>query len=276
MSWNILAHEYTQWNTPNGYIETKSEKQRRWSQCLTWLQILKSDIICLQEVTPAFIEYLLLNYKEGKTIFSELYEHFYEARTYPLDGKKKADGCLTLVRKDKFSVKGVNPIHFKNLLSNYDPRLALAVYIEPKYPSGSQTKSKDIVILNVHLDGTDYKIRYKQIIEAMDRALAPPPSSNIPLPSEFVVCGDFNEDNVTNMSQVLSKNYSLTRTVVDQNTSIFGIIDHIFTTLPKRNLGKIDIYPGNPKKEDGRLVAPPYLDDTFPSDHYILTQNVIF
>jgi len=276
MSWNILAHEYTRYNTDTGYTETQREKERRWSQCLLWLQLMKTDIVCLQEVTPSFIEYLLLNYKEEKKHFGDLYEQFYAARTYPQTGIQKADGCLTLIRKDKFNVTGANSIHFKNLLSDYDPRLALAVYIQPKAQSVSDKKSKDILILNVHLDSNASNIRHKQIIEAMERALALPPSSSIPLPSEFIVCGDFNEDNITNMSQVLSRNFSLTRTGVDQNTSIYGIIDHIFTTLPSRNRGKIDIYPPSPKREDGHLVAPPYLDDSFPSDHYILTQSVTF
>jgi len=66
MSWNVLAHEYTRYNTPTGSTETEREKQRRWLQCSTWLQMLRPDIVCLQEVTPSFIEYLVLNYKEEK------------------------------------------------------------------------------------------------------------------------------------------------------------------------------------------------------------------
>jgi len=197
---------------------------------------------------------------------------FFAARTYPKTGIAKADGCLTLIRKDKFTVKNVNPIHFKNLLSDYDPRLALAVYIQPKSQNvpdklNQKSKSKDILVLNVHLDGSDYKVRQKQIMEAVERAVL------FSAPSEFLVCGDFNEDNVKNMSQELSK-YSLIRIPLFQRTSIYGIIDHIYTNLPNEKLGKIELYPGIKGKEKN-VVHPPYLDDSFPSDHYILVQDVV-
>jgi len=269
MSWNVLAHEYTRYNTPSGNTETEKEKHRRWLECSTWLQMLKPDIVCLQEVTPSFIEYLLLNYKEEKQVFSDIYEQYFAARTYPKTGIEKPDGCLTMIRKDKFTVKHVNPIHFKNLLSDYDPRLALAVSIQPKSQSDTlnqKSKPKDILVLNVHLDGSDYKVRQKQIMEAVERAVL------FSVPSEFLVCGDFNEDNVKSMSQELST-YSLTRVPVFQNTSIYGIIDHIYTNLPNQKLGKIELYPGI--KGKGNVVHPPYLDDSFPSDHYILVQDVV-
>jgi len=273
MSWNVLAHEYTRYNTPTGSTETEREKQRRWLQCSTWLQMLRPDIVCLQEVTPSFIEYLVLNYKEEKKKFNDIYEQFYAARTYPKSGIQKPDGCLTLIRKDKFSVKGVNSIHFKNLLSDYDPRLALAVYIQRSDSSVDQkSKAKDILILNVHLDSNDYNVRQKQIIEAVERSVFL--SSDGPFPSEIVVCGDFNEDNTKNISQNL-KAYSLTRGAVDQNTSIYGIIDHVYTNLPTRNLGKIEIYPESVREID-RHSSPPYLDNSFPSDHYILAQDLVF
>jgi len=176
-----------------------------------------------------------------------------------------------LIRKDKFSVKGVNSIHFKNLLSDYDPRLALAVYIQRSDSGDKKSKAKDILILNVHLDSNDYNVRQKQIIEAVERAVF---LSDISFPSEIVVCGDFNEDNIKNMSQGL-KVYSLTRGAVDQKTSIYGIIDHVFTNLPSRNLGKIEIYPESVREID-RHSSPPYLDNSFPSDHYILAQDLVF
>jgi len=113
MTWNVLCHEYTKNNTPTGSRETKLEKQRRWMQSLTWLQTLKPDVGCLQEVTPDFLEHLVHNYKEEKKSFSDIYEHFYAQRTFPKTGKPKADGCLTIIRKEKFTVTGVNPIHLK-------------------------------------------------------------------------------------------------------------------------------------------------------------------
>jgi len=216
---------------------------------------------------------LCLIIKKRKKKFNDIYEQFYAARTYPKSGIQKPDGCLTLIRKDKFSVKGVNSIHFKNLLSDYDPRLALAVYIQRSDSSVDQkSKAKDILILNVHLDSNDYNVRQKQIIEAVERSVFL--SSDGPFPSEIVVCGDFNEDNTKNMSQNL-KAYSLTRGAVDQNTSIYGIIDHVYTNLPARNLGKIEIYPESVREID-RHSSPPYLDNSFPSDHYILAQDLVF
>jgi len=275
MTWNVLCHEYTKNNTSTGYRETKTEKQRRWMQSLTRLQILQPDIGCLQEVTPDFVKYLVGNYKEEKQCFSDVYEYFYAKRTYPKTGETKADGCLTLIRKEKFSVKGVNPIHLKNLLSDNDPRVALAVYIQPKSQLDQKTKTKDILILNVHLDSKNYPIRQKQIAEAVERALLV--GSDIPFPSHLIVCGDFNEKkkNIQNMCEIL-KTYSLKRVILGGDTSNYGAIDHIFTNLPKKNLGKIQIYSGGNKEKDGSLIPPPYKDDSFPSDHYIVVKELLF
>jgi len=76
------------------------------------------------------------------------------------------------------------------------------------------------------------------------------------------------------MCEIL-KNYSLTRVILGGDTSIYGALDHIFTNLPKENLGSIKIYSGG-KEKDGRVIPPPYRDDSFPSDHYIVIKDLLF
>ncbi len=118
--WNILASDYTRWNTPDGKIETNAQRDRRWSQAVSTLLEHKPDAVCLQEVSRAFLAFAFALDTTGPKAADEAtvvpvirgglkstYEFAWCPRVFPMSHKQpgtcKADGCAVLYRSDRFA-----------------------------------------------------------------------------------------------------------------------------------------------------------------------------
>jgi hypothetical protein len=189
------------------------------------------------------------------------------------------------------------PTHFKTLKSSGDPRNSIAVALRTLngVPVGT--------FVSLHLEGaqnSDGKLdmtmlRAVQYKEAAMGAAKLSPAFSSPF---IVVLGDFNDPKAALMEPEV-KDLGLTFTALpkpmdadapaaDSYTAIYGPIDYLSTNDPARLVGPLQVYPKpqdrkkNPKGvvpgRNGALpspyLPPPYLDSSWPTDHYLLVQRL--
>jgi len=199
MTWNVLAHEWTAYNTLDGKIESEAEKLRRWDQIDLILKTQEADIILLQEASVSFIEFLLQKQYDTKYTL---------ATEFPSMTKKI--GLLTLISKQAFVVVKSQTIQLpaEKPKSDANSRHALVSVIR-------NIDNNFLMVINTHLDGYPplEKLRKEQASlgyigslitwsEAIkSETLKPQTLDNKKV--GVVFAGDFNETKYKNFDNVL-------------------------------------------------------------------------
>eukprot|EP00386_Alphamonas_edax_P009742 GDKI01031910.1.p1 GENE.GDKI01031910.1~~GDKI01031910.1.p1 ORF type:complete len:355 (+),score=109.36 GDKI01031910.1:69-1133(+) len=259
--WNVLAHDFTAYNTPDGKKESEELKVQRWHQTLYTLKLLAPDAIALQEVTPSFLDFLV------SSPFG-LGQLGYEALFSLREGGK--DGCATLYRKERFELLANTTPHFT---AGPKPRLGLAAMLRDRESKGA------FVLMNVHLEGAPDagEVRLVQTKEALESVKALQQQQGVSVPT--MLCGDFNarEENLgTEGIQQTAASHGLSR-LPTPFTSVFqgkGVtIDHVFVSPPGSGLTVAGSPLVFPEFGRGDVRDIPYGDMGWPSDHMALVQH---
>lgn len=300
-SWNVLAHEYTAYNTPDGKQESLVDRNRRWADATKFLFDHATSVFAMQEVTADFLAYAftgkytsIADDKKSVTEMagklSNVYSYCFTKRTYAAEvdaaiaSRPKCDGCAILLPLNRYAPfdgakivslsKGCN---FEMIKSPKDPRCCLIASVRTRAGRPVAT------IISAHLEGDPAKhaIRGVQVQESYVAAL-----KLAPKPPLVVFCCDTNEPKIEELDWAF--NVSGQKRVplpAGESTSIFGPIDQFAVSDLKAVVGAVQIYPApanRTKTADGKPVTgrngalpsvdlnPPYLDPNWPSDHYAI------
>ena len=212
----------------------------------------------------------------------------------------KSDGSATLWRTDRFDACEIHARMLDTRLAEDKPRLALRVMLKLSTKDSVQR----LDLLNLHLEGSPKAsaLRVAQVCEALTQT-AFLPSAREPLSSArasssssssssasassdsasaahlstddksalaaplLVVCGDFNEPDLSAIDKALASPQVALVRVACGATSIFG------HASDKAAFGALSVTPIKMVQEaQSAETIPPYADDTWPSDHSLLTQ----
>ncbi len=305
VSWNVLAHEYTRYNTESGQKETESQKLARRSKIDAMLHLMEPDVACLQEVTVDFLNALKLKQRYD-LVYEVSFLCLRETRTYRLltcstcDQLRtgSVDGCAIAVNATRYERVAFSPHHF---VTAPHSRLSLAALYRVRSSAARPATSPSaaaavaaasaeqyLLVINVHLEGhpSEHNVRVAQAHEAIEHGLgllrALPGTTASAANVGVVLCGDHNEEDISAIQTLLtSAPYKLQALIPSAPTSYFRqsdsqkIIDYLFISrsLTPTITGGVVVWP---EMGRGRLRRVPYLDDAWPSDHFALVTDLRF
>jgi endonuclease/exonuclease/phosphatase family metal-dependent hydrolase len=290
VTWNILAHEWTAYNTLDGKLESEQEKTRRWTQIVETLNQQNADIVFLQEVSPSCLLFLQSRLSSDFVRFKE----------------NDKIGCVTFISSKKFVVqKAVNtPLPAQNPEEKVKIRRAVTVVVRSLHEP-----NQHLILINAHLDGYPplELLRQQQAQTAFAESLAvwneslkkESDPTNVQL--GVVLAGDFNELKYTNFKFTCVDLEKQTGSLVLCNpleskermypTSFFVYkeeksqkeegkgIDYIWASQSLSMTKPMSILPC---KKDGSFFplkdfpAVPFKDVSWPSDHALLSLEFKF
>jgi len=284
--WNLLASEFTAYSTPTKTKETETDKQRRWTQTKTILERTRPDILLAQEVTREAAAFLDTTGLLQTTV--------------SWAGAGVA-GCSIFLRPGRFTVLDHAALTFRTQAS------ATGTYGAAALALSLDENSRTLVVAGFHLEGKPDQmvIRQAQFKETRELATSllarlppPPPPPVAPTaagastssetgtatgrssPPLVIVGGDCNDKAAVDrpFTDIL-KEIGLSRVKSNRLTSVYGLIDNLFVSDLTRCTGPLRITPAledRVAREGGvGYKAPPYEDPSFPSDHFLLVQDLL-
>jgi endonuclease/exonuclease/phosphatase family metal-dependent hydrolase len=269
LSWNILATEFTNFNTRDKKLESVSTRDKRWNGTVSSLLQISPDIACLQEASTDFVAHLARASVGASDV--KVRDQFHLA--HALRSADKPDGSVIMTSSNRFQPISITSISL-GTPGGTSPRASLVgVYRDLRAHPGEQ-QVQELCIVSVHLEGHPnlLQVRRQQLIETLQHPLV---SQNDHLLRATMLAGDFNEDRGLDELERTLSGLGLKRLRTPSPTFFSThegarVLDHMFVSDHLQPLLPATVVlPPDPHSD--RLARAPYAD-FWPSDHFAIYQ----